>query len=108
MNGEMASSTGLDPAIALSARLRRECRADIVDVHSLPQGVTIHLAIPRSGLIAMKRLRRDLWTSFVSRNVESRRDVAANIRLRIASQREALARSRAMTERTRSLLIERV
>jgi len=107
MNPGMASSTWLDPAIALAVRLRREVRADIVDVNTLPEGVTIHLAIPRSGLIAMNRLRRDLWTSFVSRNVESRRDGAAEVRLRVASQREALGRSRAMTERNRSLLIER-
>ena len=66
MNLEMAS-LGLDPAISLAERLRRECRADVVDVDPLPAGITIHLAIPRSGLIPMNRLRRDLWMSFVSR-----------------------------------------
>ena len=74
MSYEMASPAGIDPAIALAARLRRECRANVVRVTNLPQGITIDLAIPRSGL------------------------------LRVASQREAIGRSGAMTERNRSLV----
>jgi hypothetical protein len=104
MNPEMASQAGFDPAIALAIRLRRECRADIVDVDPLPEGVAIQLAIPRSGLISLNRLRRDLWMSFVSRNVETRMEVAAKVRLRVASQQEAIRRSRAMTERNRVLI----
>ena len=104
MSLEMASAAEIDPAIALAARLRRECRADVVDVTSLPQGITIDLAIPRSGLLALSRLRRDFWMAFVSRNVETRRLESAKVQLRVASQREALGRSRAMTERNRSLV----
>jgi hypothetical protein len=107
MNPETASHAGSDLAIALALRLRRECRADVVDVDPLPHGSTIHLAIPTSGLVAMDRLRRDLWMSFVSRNVETRKDATAKVRVRVASQREALGRSRAITERNRVLLIER-
>jgi hypothetical protein len=107
MNPEMASLTWFDPAISLAQRLQRECRADIVDVDALSQGVTIHLAIPRSGLIPMHRLRRDLWMSFVSRSVQTRRDEVAKLRLRVASQWEAIGRSRAMTEHNRALLTRR-
>jgi hypothetical protein len=105
MNPEMASP-GSDPAISLAQRLRRECRADVVDVDTLPQGIAIHLAIPRSALISMSRLRRDLWMSFVSRAVQTRRDEVAEVRIRVASQWEALGRSRAITERNRVLLNE--
>jgi hypothetical protein len=106
MNPEMASLADFDPAISLAQRLRRECRADVVDVDTLPQGIAIHLAIPRSGLISMSRLRQDLWMSFVSRAVQTRRDEVAKVRIRIASQWEALGRSRAITERNRVLLNE--
>jgi hypothetical protein len=108
MNPEMASAAGFDPAISLAQRLRRECRADVVDVDTLPHGIAIHLAIPRSGLISMSRLRRDLWTSFVSRSVQIRRDEVAKVRLRVASQWEALGRSRSVTERNRALLTQRL
>ncbi len=47
-----------------------------------------------------------LWMSFVSRSVQTRRDDVATVQLRVASQREALGRSRAMTERNRSVLID--
>jgi hypothetical protein len=102
----MSSFAGFDPAVSLAKRLQRECRADVVDVDALPQGITIHLAIPRSGLIPMHRLRRDLWTSFVSRSVRARRDEVAKVRLRVASQWEALGRSRAVTEHNRVLLTQ--
>jgi hypothetical protein len=102
----MPSNAGRDPAITLAVRLRRECRADIVDVNPLPEGLTIHLAIPSSGLIPMKRLRRDLWMSFVSSNVETRKDGSAKVRLRLASQREALGRSHAIAEHNRARLME--
>jgi hypothetical protein len=35
-----------------------------------------------------------LWMSFVSRSVQTRRDEVAKVRLRVASQWEALGRSR--------------
>jgi hypothetical protein len=104
---EMSSFAGFDPAVSLAQRLQRECRAYVVDVDALPQGVTIQLAIPRSGLIPMHRLRRDLWMAFVSRSVQTRRDEVAKVRLRVASQWEALGRSRAMTEHNRALLTQR-
>jgi hypothetical protein len=47
-----------------------------------------------------------LWMSFVSRAVQTRRDEVAKVRIRVASQWEALGRSRAMTERNRVLLYE--
>jgi hypothetical protein len=107
MNPEMASLAWFDPAFSLAQRLQRECRADVVDVETLPEAITIRLAIPRSGLIPMHRLRRDLWTSFVSRSVHARRDEVAKVRLRVASQWEALGRSRALTEHNRALLTQR-
>jgi hypothetical protein len=102
----MSSFAGFDPAVSLAKRLQRECRAVVVDVDALPQGITIHLAIPRSGLIPMHRLRRDLWMSFVSRSVQARRDDVAEVRRRVASQREALGRSRAMTQHNHVLLTQ--
>ena len=48
-----------------------------------------------------------LWMSFVSRSVQTRRDEVAKARLRVASQLEALGRSRAMTEHNRVLLTQR-
>jgi hypothetical protein len=104
MNPEMASLAWFDPAFSLAQHLQRECRADVVDVDTLPEAIAIHLAIPRSGLIPMRRLRRDLWMSFVSRSVQARRGEVARVRLGVASQWEALARSRAMTEHNRVLL----
>jgi hypothetical protein len=47
-----------------------------------------------------------LWMSFVSRAVQTRRDEVAKVRIRVASQSEALGRSRAITERNRVLLNE--
>jgi hypothetical protein len=47
-----------------------------------------------------------LWMSFVSRSVQTRRDEVAKVRLGVASQWEALGRSRAITERNRVLLNE--
>jgi len=47
-----------------------------------------------------------LWMSFVSRSVQTRRDNVAKVRLRVASQWEALGRSCATTERKRVLLSE--
>jgi hypothetical protein len=43
---------------------------------------------------------------FVSRAVQTRRDEVAKVRIRVASQWEALGRSRAITERNRVLLNE--
>jgi hypothetical protein len=47
-----------------------------------------------------------LWMSFVSRAVQTRRDEVAKVRIRVASQWEALGRSRSITERNRVLLNE--
>jgi hypothetical protein len=47
-----------------------------------------------------------LWMSFVSRAVQTRRDEVAKVRIRVASQWEALGRSRAIAERNRVLLNE--
>jgi hypothetical protein len=68
------------------------------------QRITIRLTIPRRGFAPMKRLRRDLWMSLVSTNVRDRRAYTARVEQRVATQREALDRSRAMTEHNRVLL----
>ena len=40
MNPEMASLAWFDPAFSLAQRLQRECRADVVDVDTLPEAIT--------------------------------------------------------------------
>jgi hypothetical protein len=96
--------TAFDPAVALADRLRRECRADIVEMSTQTHRITIRLTIPQLGLAPMKRLRRDLWMSLVSTNVRDRRAHAARIERSLATQQEALGRSRALTAHNRVLL----
>jgi hypothetical protein len=107
MGAHDVSYSSFDPAVALADRLRRECRADIVETSAQMQRITIRLTIPPRGLAPMKRLRRDLWMSLVSTHVRDRRAHTARVERRLATQREALGLSRAMTAHNRMLLEHR-
>lgn len=73
------------------------------------RGMGLVRAGPPAGSAAHARLDPAiaLWMSFVSRSVQTRRGEVAKVRLRVASQWEALGRSRAMTEHNRAMLTQR-
>ena len=97
---------GLDAALTVAKRLRSDLHADLMDVDTDGDATTLYLWIPREGVSALHHLRRQLWISFVERNVSRRRDMAAALRSRVTQQRAASIEVAKLTGAVRQRLLE--
>ena len=97
----------LETAIELTTRLGDAAAAELVSIDSTPGSTTVRLSIPASGAVGVRRLKRQLWISFIERNVVRRGSFTAGVGARVAERRASVAAVAARSEEVRRFLDRR-
>jgi hypothetical protein len=103
----LGRAEALDTAIELAKRLDEAAGVALVGIESTAEATSVQLSIAVNAEPGIRRLRRRLWSSFVSRNVAGRRALLLRTAAASARRRTSIAASAARTERAGEILAER-